>query len=385
MKFFILAMFLAFSIFAGEIENDKINTQNQQKISQELPQNVCMCEEKKCDLKPNVEKKSPCMSCGYNAPFRYKTSGCCDFYVKGSFIYWQPLEEGLTFAKTIENQPIISTGPFLGSEMIEMDFDYKPGFKVGVGLLSDYDNWDVFFEYTWFHQTQTQIKNPPKSGRLLYYPWFNSQNVQEANQPYALDIKSSWNLDMDLINLELARSYFVGRKLTFRPFVGAKAMWIDQSINILANIIDWGNKEVKNRSQSWALGARSGLYTNWILGKGFKSFANLAACLLYTDYHKVSKDEDAIDTVTFGSRYMDSSNKFRYLRTSLEFTLGFGYGCYFSNNNHFDFNIGYDFNGFFHQNMMRFYSDELSSASAIDHLAGNLYTHGLNASFMLNF
>lgn len=380
--FFILSSF----VFANEDEKSLSDLANQELNQINDNENICLAEPTGV---VKTDKKCKPMRCGYNAPAKFNGCGCYEFYTRASFIYMQPIEEGLTVGLTTTNTPShINDGPFLGSDIHDMDFDFKPGFKVGVGLGSDYDNWDVYLGYTWFHITECKNINPPKDGRLFYYYWFSDQNLEDAGNTFtSLNVKGRWNLSMDIVDLELSRSYYVGKQLIFKPVIGLRGDWIDQSMNVQADTSPFGEKESKNKSESWALGARMGLDTKWRLCYGFKIFGSCFASLLYTDYQKVLKDEDAIDPTLYNeSKYLSASSKFHCLREYLEFSLGLGWGtCLCKNKNYIDVSLGYDFNVFFNQNMMRFFSDAFSLNIGSQHPAGNLYTQGLNLSFKYDF
>jgi len=349
-------------------------------------QNNNVCPSEKCDYGQGHGRDVNQMSCGYNAPARYDICGCWDFYANASFIYWQPLQEYLTFASTFGPQIGIGSAPFLNGSIVTMNYDYKPGFKVGLGLGSDYDNWDIFLEYTWYHLTKSRTVQQPDGGRLLYINWFTFQNAINSGIDEAITASSvtgSWKLDMDLLDFELARKYYLGTKLTFRPYIGARAAWIKQSMSVNAVVLgNIGPRRIKVTSDCWGLGPRFGLDTNWHLGCGFRALGNVATSLLYTDYHKLTRDEDQLNFLQKGPTFMQLNSKLKYLRPNLELALGFGWGSYFGDNAyHYDLVVGYDFNVYFQQNMLRYSVVETGIQSA----PGNLYTHGLNVSMQFDF
>jgi hypothetical protein len=371
--FIIGAIFLAINIFADETAYNDMPNQEKQYPSKSKPL--------KCNQGHARDENS--MISAYNMPARYDVCGNYDFYIKGSFIYWQILQEGMSFAFTTTNDPDPNDLPYLGTSFSYIDFKFKPGFKVGVGLNSTYDNWDVYLEYTWMNLTDSKKVFEPNGGRLFYYLWWDTvSNTQTASQ--ATTTKATWKLKLNILDFELGRFYYVGSKLTFRPFIGPRTAWINQNMTIKADVVNYGEKQTKYVSDSWSLGARAGLYTNWLLSKGFRSFGNVAASLLFTDYHKITRDEDAIDSSTVGNVAIQEKDKYKFLRTNLEFILGFGWGRYFSNNtSHFDLVLGYDFVVFFHQNMMRYISDVFNIHSQAS--PGNLYAHGLRISMQFDF
>lgn len=387
-KLYFLFVLLTSFIFANEDEKILSDTSNQEiKTTIEVQdQNLCLAEVTRSS---NGNEKSKCkpMMCGYNAPARFNGCGCYEFYTKATFLYWQPIEEGLTFGLTTTNIPTdINEGPFLGADIVDMDFDFKPGFKVGVGLGSDYDNWDVYLGYTWYHISESKTIYPPKDGRLFYYLWFVDQNVEDGGSFTSSNVKGTWNLNMDIVDLELSRSYYVGKKLIFKPVVGLRGDWIDQNMHVQANLSSIGEKNSRNKSESWAVGARMGLDTKWVLPCGFKAFGDFFASLLYTDYNKVTKEEDAINVAVYGPTYLSADSKFHALRSNLEFSLALGWGtCFCKCNNYIEATIGYDFNVYFNQNMIRFFSDAFTLDIGNEHPAANLYTQGVNLTMKFDF
>lgn len=338
------------------------------------------------------------MMAAYNAPARIDVRGAWDFYASGSFTYMQARQENMELGIASDIAP--ANMPTLGvvGNWINMDFDYKPGFKVGLGMNFDHDNWDAFAEYTWFRGHNHKSSNGPTNGTII--PAFGHPNVMETGPSFFYNTgKESWNLHMDFVDLELARSYYVGTRLSFRPFFGARGGWIRQRLHTryenttltttlsapIANTPVLGTLDTVQKTHSWGVGPRAGIYTNWMLGQGFRLFGDGFADILYTrykiHYHEVFTRTAAGTTFPFITHQSDSD----HLRTHLDLELGIGWGSYFDNNNwHVDLAAAYGFQVFFDQNMFRHYEDDVSMAtSSSPH--GNLYVHGLTASIRFDF
>jgi len=367
---FITAMLLSIWAFA----NDDVAYQNN---------NVCPSE--KCDYGQGHGRDVNKMSCGYNAPARYDVCGCYDIYTTGSFIYWQAFQEAMDYASTTTN---ISQTFITGLDLVGVDFKYKPGFKAGLGVSSNYDNWDLYAEYTWLHLTDSRSSIRAANTLLMYNDWYAWDASMFNEPPVAESMSGRWKLNMDLFDFELARKYYVGTKLDFRPFIGMRVALIDQRMTIspevLLNLVNIGIRELRVSSDSWGIGPRLGIDTSWHLGCGFRTIGNTAASLLYTDY-KMKIFQSTINQAADTNPGRDASSKRKFLRTNFEAALGFAWGTYFSSNTyHLDFGATYDFNVFFHQNMMRYYV-ESGKFNKGQFSPGNLYTHGLTVNVRLDF
>ena len=336
----------------------------------------------KCDPEGYDQGHAVCpsqMMAAYNAPANIDVRCPWDVFVTGSFIYWHTSEEGLDIAISSTTAPNL---PITDGQVERFDFNYEPGFKVGLGVNIGCDGWDGYVEYTWLHFTErTNVSRPSATG-VLNPMWLHPAN----NITDAISASAKWKFRLDTVNFELARSYYVGTHLTFRTHFGLRLALIDQDFNV--GYVPESNLEflinTKNSSDSWGLGPRAGIQTNWLLGCGFRFFGNAAADILYTRYKVTRKEDDSTDPTTLAVD-LTNNDRLRVLRTHAEMELGFAWGTYFDCNNwHFDLAAGYDFHYFWDQNTFRrFYDDTAVGKSAID--GGDLFLHGLTIKVRLDF
>lgn len=335
------------------------------------PQPVC-CPPKKCC----EEVKKVQLTCAYNAPARIEVRGCWDIYASGSFTYWQAVQDNMELGSV--NSTLV---PF-DVTVQNMDFSFEPGFKVALGMNFDHDNWDTRIEYTWFRgNTSTSVSLDPAGTFFLYPSWTNPASV--VTDIYFAG-SERWKLHMDLLDWELARAYFVGKKLTFRPFIALRGAWIRQNLDVdytLPAGLTLSATSVDKKSHSWAVGPRAGLNTNWIFGDGFRIYGNGAADILYTRYTKLRSTQSAAGVDTFIVR----QNGYGVMRPHLELELGLGWGSYFDCNNwHIDFAAGYTFQVFYDQNMFRSFHDDVGILHSTSP-NGNLYIQGLTVTVRFDF
>jgi len=325
----------------------------------------------------------------YNAPARIDVRGAWDFYANGTFTYWQAIQENME--PGLVNNSTVTTDAVNG-DIVNCCFKYKPGFKVGVGMNFDHDNWDGYAQYTWFRGVDTTSTTlDTNNANITIMPMWGHPSTIQADTFFTQSQR--WRLHMDLLDLELARSYYVGTCLTFRPFFGARGAWIRQNNNVTyTNTVATSTANtttISQKSHSWGVGPRAGININWLVGQGFRFYTVGDADILYTRYTKLrSHGSTSIDNVlTTSAQTHVRQNNLSYLRTHLDMELGLGWGTYFDNNNwHVDLFAGYDFQVFFDQNMFRHFNGT-NAAMAANSISpnGNLYVQGLNTGVRFDF
>ena len=313
------------------------------------------------------------MMAAYNATARIDVRGSWDLYVTGGYIFWQPREENLELGIVNETSAIALP---IDGRVANLNCQYKSGVKVGLGLFTDRDNWDAYTEYTWFSGHQHTLARS-KTGGIIPF-WGHPANTPSS----ILSAKSKWKLELNILDTQLARSYYVGTKLTFRPFFGARAAWINQFYSVLYTL-PTNLYPIHNSSHSWGLGPETGLGANWLLGYGIRVIGMAQADVLFTRYNLHAQEPfSGAPSVEAVSLYQRHSY---YLRPHTNLELGFGWGTYFSNHNyHWDLLATYGFQVFWNQNMFRNFVDDVSVGKSYTP-AGDLYIHGLTASMRFDF
>ncbi len=337
---------------------------------------------------------TPVLNAAYNYPARIQTRCPWDVYFDASFIFWQPSEDNLEigFANTTarSGETFTNTDGINGN-FVNMDFNFKPGFKVGMGYDFDYDSWDMHAEYTWFHATNSTHSNGPAGGQLIRIV---GAPVEDITNSLYNSARGSWKLKMDIVDLDIGRWCYVGTKLTFRPNFGARADWIRQSLSNVASRtavvtpagVTADVATVHQNSVSWALGPKVGLDANWNFGWGLRFFGNTEADLLFTKYTRLKYNETHSGANSeAGLPFSTKQTQVYCVRPHLDLELGFGWGTYIDCNNwYLDFALGYEFQVFFNQNMFRHF-DDFTMALHSTMPNGDLYLQGLTAAFRLDF
>lgn len=318
----------------------------------------------------------------YNTPSRVNLSNNWDVYTDFNFLYWVATQSNMEIG-IISDQ----TDPdyFLNGTINKLDFQYQPGFQVGLGVNLNRDQWDLFLRYTWFHNTASSTVSLNPDGFKILFPSWQLPDLFVAY----FDGQEKWDMNMDYLDFELGRAYAVGVDLRYRPFIGIRGILISQEIkahyeNVTSIAFLPRNQVfVEQSADSWGIGPRAGIETNWNLGAGFCIFGNGGVDLLFTEYTKLKtlqKGTNLIGEELPRTRIFIKEPDNQHIRAHFDLELGLGYGTYFAcRKAHMNLDIGYIFQVFFDQNMFRSFVDDQTLGKA-NSPHGNLYIHGLTLS-----
>jgi hypothetical protein len=343
------------------------------------------CPKKPCEklFEQGLELPAGKYPAAYNAPACICLRNSWDFDVTASFIYWHVSQESMDTAVVF---PTSLASPLLShpGAVAYQQFKYKPGFKVGLGLNLDHDDWVLRAEYTWLHQkvssSETAPSTPTGPGTWSSNDW----DLFIAFGPVAAaSVSSSWKMKLDMVDVVMDRPFYEGTMLTVSPYGGMRALWLRQRFNITypdttGTVLSLS----QNRSSCWALGPTAGVGGHWLLGAGFRFEGNAGASILYTRYTKISTTQHR--SVPIGTLDTTSSlRNYNALRPVGQLAVGVGWGMYTCGNEfYFDVALDYEFLYFWDQNVMRMWVSNLQAY--VDHI-GDLQMHGLTATFRFDF
>ncbi len=133
-------------------------------------------------------------------------------------LYWQP-SESVDWALT--NSNISSTvQPNQTISYKTIDFDYSPGFRLGAGI--DTNDWTTRLLYTRYNTRA--IDSTTGNVISTFMPSkFSSKFYSSAH--------INFSIDLNMLDLDLAKEIKVSENLLLSPYVGIKGGWIDQAIN----------------------------------------------------------------------------------------------------------------------------------------------------------
>lgn len=124
-----------------------------------------------CPVDPCAKCAQLWPSCGPEGVITPNAGPCvingADLFITAEFLYWTIRQDHLAFAFStpeIIDPLVIPEGK---GSVFHPDWEFNPGFKVGLGILFDHDGWDLYANYTWIRSKNIRKNTSIKSGFVL--------------------------------------------------------------------------------------------------------------------------------------------------------------------------------------------------------------------------
>lgn len=180
----------------------------------------------------------------------------------------------------------------------DLSLGWDFGFRIGAGYNFKYDQWDTQLYWTWYRTEAHQRKRVfpefisiPGDGVLVTQEIHPEFFAADLSADFSQSAKIRWSLLFNMFDWELGRSYWVSKDLSFRPFIGLKGGWIDQSIHvkydslIIASAPTTLSAREHVKNNFWGIGPVGGVNTQWKLrnlGRHYPSlFGDFSAATLW--------------------------------------------------------------------------------------------------------
>jgi hypothetical protein len=212
-------------------------------------------------------------------------------YLSMEYLYWRAQEDQLDFCA-------IGTGTMgTGSSRNVVfkpqtpTFKYTSGFRAAVGYDFNYEKYDVCLAWTYLHpKVHTRI--PFSTTRSIIT--FPLEGLTDADVASSETASSKWHLAFDMLDLEIGRKLIVGKRFSFRPFLGVKGGWINQSqhtsyynveLGQNSSFIEFVQGSMKRKNDFHAIGPRLGVDLRYGFGSEFGVFGTISGAALYGSLH----------------------------------------------------------------------------------------------------
>lgn len=257
------------------------------------------------------------------------------------------LDQGLSPGNA---QSLLSKG-----NIVRPNRTWRPGFKLNLGWNTPYDLWDLQSEWTYYYNKSVTDRSTDdfllsatlsntEEGFIPYWALPNA-NATSSTIPDAViatytQLQGVWQLNYNMINLELGRSLYLTKALALRPHFGLQNGWIHQKSNVIyarsLSFLSAADRPVdqlvKMKNKFWGLGMRAGISGQWQLGAGFSVLGKLAGSILSgrtnastSQYSAINNSIAGIDSGGYTQIYQDT-DRIRQLAPGLESSLGLEWG-----------------------------------------------------------
>lgn len=313
-------------------------------------------------------------------------------YVSIDWLYWQAYEEGLQYVfKATYRVERFETFQLLNGEICEPKIKWKPGFRLGLGLGSD----PLDFRLTWlYYHFKTQTSNGIPSSQ--FYPKLDGQTILfhfkfgiESGYFPITKTSCSWQVKLDLWDLDIGHPFYLSPRFCCRPNVGIKGGFIQQSFVIKHVFID-EQKGVHNTAhdlnQKFAgLGIKMGIEMNYQIGGAFHIYGRSNISLLKAMPFKI----DYINRFYPASYVkMTFANKIPTSSEMIDMSLGFNWAYRFTSGAELEIRLGYEQNALSKQNQYQHFSIQNTTEDNLDEpssATGTLSTFGWTLGMSLTF
>lgn len=299
--------------------------------------------------------------------------------VRAEGLFWKATEDNLAYAQRENVIEFVDFDTFdaAGFETIkreELNFKWKPGFRLTLDYIFPCDYWNTNFIWTNYNGHSANARNAPSSfiptpteddpvasGEILVGTFLPTQALATAFN----HIDAHWNVLFDNFEWNIGRYICLSHRFGLRPYIGARWEYIKQKYKLHYVSFEtpdvptapFGGIRQKFRSCFSGIGLQGGLDAHWFMGCGFSLFSNVGGGIAYgrSKIHETLNqqinfligDSEATEFVTI--KYRDTV---RVCRPNLDFAIGLRWEhCWC--NYLFDLQVAWEYHHYFDQNFFR--------------------------------
>lgn len=219
------------------------------------------------------------------------SENCKNLSAHVDLLIWTAHEK--SFVLTNETSPVFFTDNFTKADVIHPSFDWKCGYRIGLGYTPPCRPWDITFDWTHFYTTISQ-KRSTNSNDLtnvnnqqgMFPIWAISPDIISGDYVSEADMKGK--IYLNLLDLDFHRCLTCIKCIDIKPYIGLRTAWIEQGAHIhyrggifLTNIIEGGvsydgTDSIYLKNNFWGIGPRIGFDADFFRYKKFSLYGNAA-------------------------------------------------------------------------------------------------------------
>ena len=311
------------------------------------------------------------------------TKNSSHFWLSADLLYLLPSEDSVVLTNHQTN--LFTTAEVTKKSTIDAPFEWDFGYRLGLGYVFSERLWDVALSWTHFHSNLHQKRDTDGNIGLGMFPvWALADDVLDSD--WIAVAKMHWDLKLNLVDFDFGRS-FSWNRFFLRPFLGLRAAWIDQDLDVnygggmFANGLNlsemdstFGYDRINMENDFFGIGPQLGIDPQFNLGKGWRIYTSACGTLNY-GFFDVRQRETYLKTVRYHQHRFPHG--FRWM---LDASAGFLWRTFcFKKHCAVTLSFGWEYHLFFDQVEWRKDSFDLVSDN------DNLSLNGVDVSFRLDF
>jgi hypothetical protein len=301
------------------------------------------------------------------------------------FIYWMARQDHIAYAYTTGTTALAAGGTPAQGRVVMPESGFKPGFKIGLGLDLDHDGWDVFAEYTWFHSNHSHSHGnrddedsvSATSTLDLHAPYWDVNGFNQFGTLFT-SASAQWKLQMNILDLELGRNFYISESLMLRPQVGMKMTWDTQRYNT-SYTNDTIVLSMNQKDTIQGYGIRAGIDTAWHFTRSFSFVGDLAFTGLWESFHVKRNDSNLVTATGISTNDLNVKSRHNNVRPIIEWRAGLRWESWWcADRYHVAIDAGWEQQVWVNQN-------QFFVISPTEHKNGDLSLQGLDIKVRFDF
>ena len=308
------------------------------------------------------------------------------FVFDATFLYWQAKEDGLEYASKLDVTLLPNLFINKGG-MKDLSFSWDPGSKISIGyIFEDHQQWDLSLTWTYLFSRAhgSASANDPnlvtESLLPLWVPFILGSEAQTAD--------AKWQMRFNALDFGLARNYFVGKYVAYKPFIGVRGVVIDQhysakyrGAHTINNVVHLFDSHMRAINDFGGGGLRVGSDLQWFMSSNWSVLANISGSLIYGRFkiHELFNGLSSVNVFT-QPQFFDYADRMYRVNPSLDGKLGIQWNKFFCNSSYrVSFGAFYDLSYWFDQNQL------INLSTTVDNVSFNALTTAVRARGALQF
>lgn len=242
-----------------------------------------------------------------------------DIVVDADFIWWKSYVSNFEYAQ-------------IDGDVLSPKYQFEPGFKVGTGMDLYHDAWDVYAEYTWLYQPESMNSGTTSNTGYSTFvvPFAQGVDTGILSSIPLLDTVSWRTFQLNVLDGEVGRNFFISKKLTLRPFIGLKGASLFEKTKIIysgSGLVEVDTVHFKQNVSG--VGIRGGFNTLWHIIPSFGFYGDFAFTALWGSFHNNLTNRAVLNSSTLTSSLYRSVQD---IVPIFEAGLGLSYVTWFKKN-----------------------------------------------------